>query len=210
MSLQDLPLCTQIKLAVYFGCCKCICFKKPKPPPPPKVQRNVLCLGITGAGKTTILTRMAVTQEEDALAMAMPHPEPTNGFKVSSVWRHNYEFNFWEVGGSEGMRKYWFRYTKDVDAVCFVVDSSTAAAVAEAAPVIKDFVDKHCQWQWPVLVLANKQDVPGAQTPDQVRESLVFENEPARWKVMACTAADATKVEAQGLMAALDWLMRVL
>ena len=89
------------------------------------------------------------------------------------------------------MRKYWSRYLQchiflefllifsvryvknEVEAMVFVVDSSKSEKeVAEALIECKTFVEEHAKRWWPVLILANKQDVTGALSVTQVRPSL--------------------------------------
>jgi hypothetical protein len=45
-----------------------------------------------------------------------------------------------QVGGSETLRKYWFRYKDGCAGLVFVVDGSSRNAVEEAAPVFQEFV----------------------------------------------------------------------
>jgi signal recognition particle receptor subunit beta len=72
------------------------------------------------------------------------------------------------------------RYAKpEVDALLFVVDSSKSETeVAEALTECKQFVEAHAKRWWPVLILANKQEVPGAMGVLEVKIHVMSSQKP--------------------------------
>ena len=80
--------------------------------------------------------------------------------------------------------------------------------MAAALKECKQFVEEHARRWWPVLVLANKQEQPGALTVTQVRKLLRFSpvKEPLAYNVMGCTAGPAANQKQQGIEPALEWL----
>ncbi len=77
-------------------------------------------------------------------------------------------FTVWDVGGQDKMRPLWRSYTRATDAIIFVVDSSKADRLEEASLELQRF----CKTSVPVLVLANKQDLPGALEAAEVEQRL--------------------------------------
>ena len=89
-------------------------------------------------------------------------------------------FNIWDIGGQDKTRPLWRSYTRATDAIIFVVDSSDKERLEEAKlelqrisrlikrQIIKKLSKcKKCirlteRQAVPVLVLANKQDLPTA------------------------------------------------
>jgi signal recognition particle receptor subunit beta len=55
----------------------------------------------------------------------------------------------------------------------------------------------------PLLVLANKQDLEGAKTPEEITTALKLEDFRDReWKTIACSAVDGS-----GIAEGMDWLV---
>ena len=97
------------------------------------------------------------------------------------------KLNFWDVGGQRSLRSYWKNYFESTDGVVWVVDSSDQRRLqdckAELHSLLKEEVSaqhKCCSGHVLVfafqrlasaslLVFANKQDLPGALSADEVR-----------------------------------------
>jgi len=76
---------------------------------------NVACIGLDGAGKTTILYRMA---------MGMYSPTmPTAGFNMEQLSVGGVTLKTWDLAGQSTSREYWVHHLKSMDAIIYVVDS---------------------------------------------------------------------------------------
>lgn len=140
--------------------------------------RRILVLGLSGAGKSSILSRL--TKVESAGGRTAPiggsghHSsstpvQPTDGFSVICLHTTAGTLNIWEIGGTDKNRAYWENFVRDTDLLVYVVDSSDDdraldVAVAEFRKLIADARLKDV----PVLLLANKQDAPGAKNQFEV------------------------------------------
>lgn len=91
---------------------------------------RVLCLGLDGAGKTSI----AQSACSDGGASPGEPPEPTSGFNTSTVkFAPNWKLQLWDIGGGASIRQYWTRYiTGDEEAIVWVVDSADEARLDES------------------------------------------------------------------------------
>jgi small GTP-binding protein len=76
---------------------------------------NIACIGLDGAGKTSILYRMSM----GAYARTMP----TVGFNMEELSVAGVTFKTWDLGGQTTLREYWIHYLKAMDAIVYVVDS---------------------------------------------------------------------------------------
>ncbi len=74
----------------------------------------------------------------------------------------------WDVGGQDKLRPLWRSYTRCTDGIIFVIDSCKEDRLEEAKLELLRF----CKIGVPLLVLANKQDLPAAVDPDQLEQRL--------------------------------------
>ena len=82
-------------------------------------------------------------------------------------------FLMWDVGGQDKLRPLWRSYTRCTDGIIFVVDSTRQERLEEAKlELLKICKTVHKQSQIPVLILANKQDLPVALDVEQLETML--------------------------------------
>ncbi|KAM9741452.1 ADP-ribosylation factor-like protein 9 isoform 2-T2 [Menidia menidia] len=114
---------------------------------------QVLVLGLEGAGKTSLLHCLSAGVLEQDI-------EPTGGFNAVSVNRDNLDVEFLEIGGGAGLRPYWQKYMSRALLLVFVVDSSDPKLFPVAKQHLMELLSNRPRL--PLMVLANKQDLPGA------------------------------------------------
>uniref|UniRef100_A0A8C4FC13 ADP-ribosylation factor-like protein 15 n=1 Tax=Dicentrarchus labrax TaxID=13489 RepID=A0A8C4FC13_DICLA len=140
-------------------CFRALCCKGP---PPPRPEYDVVCIGLTGAGKTSLLSRLC-NEGSDGIV-------PTTGFSIKAVPFPNAILNVKELGGADNIKKYWSRYYQGSQGVVFVLDSASSDEDLEAARNELHSALQHPQLcTLPFLILANHQDKPAARTPNQVK-----------------------------------------
>jgi ADP-ribosylation factor-like protein 4 len=76
----------------------------------------------------------------------------------------------WDVGGQEKLRPLWRSYTRCTDGIIFVVDSCKEDRLEEAKLELLKIWKTACHI--PVLVLANKQDLPSALDVSKIESQL--------------------------------------
>ncbi|MEQ2243095.1 ADP-ribosylation factor-like protein 15 [Ilyodon furcidens] len=145
-------------LLLFFKCFRALCCKGP---PPPRPEYDVVCIGLTGAGKTSLLSRLC-SEGSDGIV-------PTTGFSIKAVPFPNAILNVKELGGADNIKKYWSRYYQGSQGVIFVLDSASSEEDLEAARNELHSALQHPQLcTLPFLILANHQDKPAARAPNQV------------------------------------------
>ncbi|XP_054571324.1 ADP-ribosylation factor-like protein 15 isoform X4 [Eptesicus fuscus] len=156
--------CLQISLAVCrLGVCTCFRALCCKGPPPARPEYDLVCIGLTGSGKTSLLSRLCSESPE--------HVVSTTGFSIKAVPFQNAVLNVKELGGADHIRKYWSRYYQGSQGVVFVLDSASSEGDLETARNELHSALQHPQLcTLPFLILASHQDKPAARSAQENSE----------------------------------------
>ncbi|GAA5895053.1 hypothetical protein JCM6882_008273 [Rhodosporidiobolus microsporus] len=127
-------------------------------------QVRVLMLGLDNAGKTTIC-KAILGEDVDEVS-------PTLGFNIRTIVHQGYTLNVWDIGGQTSLRPYWRNYFEQTDAVVWVVDSSDRARMGDCKNELHDLLKEERLVGASLLVFANKQDIEGAMTVDEISAAL--------------------------------------
>jgi ADP-ribosylation factor-like protein 1 len=84
------------------------------------------------------------------------------GFNVETVTFNNLKLQVWDLGGQTGLRPYWRCYYQDTNAVVYVIDSADKDRLEVARQELELMLQEEELRGAPVLILANKQDLPNA------------------------------------------------
>mmetsp|Transcript_10388 Transcript_10388/g.24963 ORF Transcript_10388/g.24963 Transcript_10388/m.24963 type:complete len:183 (+) Transcript_10388:63-611(+) len=160
-----------------------------------KREFRLLMLGLDAAGKTTVLYKLKLSEVVTTI--------PTIGFNVETVQYKNLNFTVWDVGGQHKIRPLWRHYFQGTQGLIFVVDSNDNHRVHEAAQELHSLLAHDELREAKVLVLANKQDLPHAQSAAELAEKLNLRAARQEWFIQACSATTG-----DGLYEGLDWLSK--
>ncbi|XP_054410977.1 ADP-ribosylation factor-like protein 15 isoform X2 [Pongo abelii] len=142
-------------------CFRALCCKGP---PPARPEYDLVCIGLTGSGKTSLLSKLCSESPDNVVS--------TTGFSIKAVPFQNAILNVKELGGADNIRKYWSRYYQGSQGVIFVLDSASSEDDLEAARNELHSALQHPQLcTLPFLILANHQDKPAARS---VQEGLTW------------------------------------
>lgn len=142
---------------------------------------RILMVGLDAAGKTTILYKLKLNETVTTI--------PTIGFNVEEVQVKGLTFTVWDVGGQDKIRPLWRHYYNNSDGLIFVVDSADRERVKEAATELRNVMDDDTMRDVPILVFANKTDLPTAMPTSQLVDSLrMREFGRSKWFVQASNA----------------------
>ena len=163
-----------------------------------KKEIRILMVGLDAAGKTTILHQLGKKGEVKTL--------PTIGFNVESLDYKNLNFIVFDVGGADKMRLLFRHYYQNTKGLIFVVDSHDRDRIEEAAEELKKMLAEEELKDCCVLIMANKQDLNGALSTDEVTKALGMESLKERtWFVQGTSG-----ITGQGLEEGLNWMASVL
>ncbi len=99
------------------------------------------------------------------------------------------------------IRPLWRHYFTGTQGLIFVIDSSDHERIDEARRELEKILNDREMRTVSLLVLCNKQDLPGSMQPDAIRYALHLEGIPRPCAIMPCSA-----VSGAGLFEGLKWL----
>lgn len=159
-------------------------------------ELRILTIGLDNSGKTTSI--------KSFLGEDLKEIEPTLGFSIFSVKLNGFNLNIWDIGGQKTIRTYWRNYYENTDAIIWVIDSADKRRLSICKQALHEVLQAERLQGAPLLILANKQDVQGAMSPQGITAHLGhFENR--EYKIFGCSA-----MKKEGLNEAFEWLMGVL
>ncbi|KPP63906.1 ADP-ribosylation factor-like protein 11-like [Scleropages formosus] len=147
-----------------------------------KKPPQVVMIGLDSAGKSTLLYKMKLGKTIET--------QPTVGFNVAMLQvKKKTDFTIWDVGGQGRMRPNWKYYLEGTKALVFVVDSSDRGRMREAKKALRTILGDDNAKGIPLMVLANKQDLPNVMTIYEVARELDLARYSDRhWEIQACSA----------------------
>ncbi|KAL7630841.1 UNVERIFIED_CONTAM: hypothetical protein RMT77_018871 [Armadillidium vulgare] len=155
---------------------------------------RILMVGLDGAGKTTILNNLKLGKIDVTT--------PIVGFNVDNASYKNTSLTSFDVGGHERIRRLYRLYFENIQGIIFVIDANDPSRFEEAKDELKDMLENPKTLSCPLLVYANKQDLPEAVSPEVITEYFDLMSLGSRpWHVQPTCAINLTGVE-EGL----DWL----
>jgi ADP-ribosylation factor-like protein 2 len=129
---------------------------------------RVLVVGLDNAGKTTIVKKIS-GESIDEIA-------PTLGFNISTLALNGFQLNVWDVGGQKTLRTFWRNYFEKTDVLVWVVDSTDLKRLRDCKVELMDILKEEKLAGASLLVFANKQDVIGAMTAEEIATALDLTN----------------------------------
>ncbi|CAM9614271.1 unnamed protein product [Pylaiella littoralis] len=167
-----------------------------------KKEVQVILEGRQGSGKSSALFHL---KNGETLLTPTPGSE---GFYVESATHAGTKLNVWEVQPSSTIVRE--KSLTMARALVFVVDSTEDSIGIEQAKrslynILNALASQKPRACFTLLVLANKQDLPGAVSPAAVERSLDLSSRPDgktwKWAVQSCSAKAGV-----GLKEGMDWL----
>ena len=126
-----------------------------------KDEFAVLILGLDNAGKTTFL-ESAKTQFTKGYHGVNPSKiTATVGLNIGNIETDGVKLNFWDLGGQEELQALWDKYYAECHAIIYTLDSNDRERVQESKKSFDAMISNSNLIGVPLLVLANKQDLPG-------------------------------------------------
>ncbi|XP_019879660.1 ADP-ribosylation factor-like protein 2 [Aethina tumida] len=158
-------------------------------------EMRLLMLGLDNAGKTTILKRFN-GEPIDTIS-------PTLGFNIKTLEHKGFKLNIWDIGGQKSLRSYWRNYFECTDGLVWVVDSADKRRLEDCKHELYILLQEERLAGATLLIFANKQDLPGACSMDELKEILELDSiKTHHWMIIPCSA-----VTGDNLLKGVDWIV---
>ncbi|TPX32866.1 hypothetical protein SmJEL517_g04055 [Synchytrium microbalum] len=159
-------------------------------------EMRLLMLGLDNAGKTTILKKIN--------GEPIDQISPTLGFNIKTLEHDGYKLNIWDVGGQKSIRSYWRNYFEKTDGLVWVVDSADRKErLDDCRRELSALLLEERLAGASLLIFANKQDLPGSLSVDQIREALQLDSiQTHHWHIESCSAVKGTN-----LLNGMNWVV---
>ncbi|MFX0100272.1 MAG: ADP-ribosylation factor-like protein [Candidatus Hodarchaeota archaeon] len=155
---------------------------------------NIAIIGLDNAGKSTTLNFLVEGEPTETI--------PTVGVNYEQIKMKKVDINMIDLGGQQAFRKFWKGPIQSSQCLVFVIDATDKVRFPEAADELYDAL-KIFPEDFPVLILANKQDLEGAASKeDIVEEFQMIEKLKGRDFHVEATSA----ITGSGLSEAFHWL----
>lgn len=148
---------------------------------------RILVLGLDNAGKSSVLCSLLGSNDLSQIS-------PTLGFDIQTISsKSGITCNLWDVGGQETIRHFWRNYFEETDGLLWVVDSADMARLEMCRKQLEQVLQEERLVGIPVLILANKQDLPGALSVQAIAQKLNLRAMGTRtWEIKPCSALQGT------------------
>jgi len=130
----------------------------------------VLILGLNDAGKTTLLEQTKTIFTKDYRGMSLSKITATVGLNLGKIDVGRTRLSFWDLGGQEELQSLWDKYYAECHAIIYVVDSVQVDRIEESVVAFRKMISNEHLNGVPLLLLANKQDLPGSLHPDDIKD----------------------------------------
>ncbi|TPX57944.1 hypothetical protein SpCBS45565_g06599 [Spizellomyces sp. 'palustris'] len=112
--------------------------------------------------------------------------------------------NFWDLGGQRELHSIWEKYYSECHAIVFVVDATDKERIEEVKETFESVITNDTVEGVPVLMLANKQDVPSALKVHEIKE--IFNPIALRLGARDSKVLPVSALKGDGVQEAVDWL----
>jgi ADP-ribosylation factor-like protein 13B len=168
-------------------------------PGPVLTKLQFAILGMDSVGKSSIMNMLQ--------GRADMSTKPTIGFRpVTMMAGENLQVSFYDIGGGPKIREIWPQYYHDVHGLIYVVDSSDKDRIGEGEALFASALGHSFLKNKPVLLIANKQDVAGAEAVAEVSKRMNVTSLPQA-QVRGCCAVGAEGQVDERLESGLEWLI---
>ncbi|CAI5501006.1 unnamed protein product [Closterium sp. Naga37s-1] len=131
---------------------------------------------------------------------------PTVGLNIGRVEAHKAKLIFWDLGGQIGLRTIWEKYYEEAHAVIYVVDAACPERFDDARGALEKVLRHEDLVGAPILIFANKQDLPEAVGEEDLTHCLELRDLKGRSAmVMPVCAYDGT-----GVREGVTWLVEAM
>ncbi len=161
---------------------------------------QIAIVGAANAGKTTLVQTLTYDKKVGKTA-------PTIGFEMKKIHFKGINFLITDLGGQKPfVISFWDKILPKTDGIIFLIDAAAPNHFILAHDLFLYVLKK--MNNVPMLVLANKQDLPDAASVKALEQIFNFEKARMRFGITALHIAPTSALLGDGVTEALDWLCK--
>ncbi|KAI6656872.1 ADP-ribosylation factor 1-like [Oopsacas minuta] len=153
------------------------------------VYAKILFLGLEDSGKTTLLYNKIMNGNITTVATDSHNIEilpPIEGLSMA----------VWDLGGHKSIRRRWEDHFDGTDGIIFVVDSANQRRFIEVKDELFKLFDNDVLNGVPICVIAHKQDLPDAESPNDLVDLIdMREVVSHEWRVFGTSTVTGTGID---------------
>lgn len=170
-----------------------------------KTEFHVLILGIDKAGKTTLLEKLK-SLYSNLEGLSPDRIVPTVGLNIGRLEVLNAKLVFWDLGGQPGLRSIWEKYYEEAHAVVYVIDAACPSKFEDSKSALEKVLRHEDLQGAPLLVLANKQDLPEAESAEELSRYLDLKKLDERVYMFEAVSG----YDGMGIKESVEWLVDIM
>ncbi|XP_004140779.1 ADP-ribosylation factor-related protein 1 [Cucumis sativus] len=170
-----------------------------------KTEFHVLILGIDKAGKTTLLEKLK-SLYSNLEGLSPDRIVPTVGLNIGRLEVLNAKLVFWDLGGQPGLRSIWEKYYEEAHAVIYVIDAACPSKFEDSKSALEKVLRHEDLQGAPLLVLANKQDLPEAVSAEELSRYLDLKKLDERVYMFEAVSG----YDGMGIKDSVEWLVDIM
>lgn len=173
-----------------------------------KEEFSVLILGLDNAGKTTFLESAKTTFTKGYRGVNPSKITATVGLNIGNIEADGVVLNFWDLGGQEELQALWDKYYSECHGVIYCVDSNDRDRIQESKKSFDAMISNENLCDIPLLVLANKQDLPECMGVREVKP--IFQDNVEHIGSRECMVLPTSGLTGDGVAEGIEWLVQCI
>lgn len=171
-----------------------------------KDEYCVLILGLDNAGKTTFLEQTKTKFSKNYKGMNLSKITTTVGLNIGTIDVGKARLMFWDLGGQDELQSLWDKYYAESHGVIYVIDSTDEERLSESKEAFEKMISSETLEGVPLLVLANKQDVPNCLSVPDIKTA--FSDCAPKIGKRDCLVQPCTALTGDGVNEGIEWMVK--
>ncbi|XP_021943279.1 ADP-ribosylation factor-related protein 1 [Folsomia candida] len=168
----------------------------------------VVILGLDNAGKTTYLEAAKANLDKNYKRGDPKRVTATVGLNVGKIDTAGITIQFWDLGGQTELQSLWDKYYEECHGIIYVIDSYDRERIEESKEAFDKMVRNELLSKVPLLVLANKQDLPECMGVREVKP--IFNQSAHLIGSRDCMVMPVSALTGEGISEGINWLIDCL
>lgn len=164
-----------------------------------KLKITLVVFGLDNAGKSTFISALSGKLDTET--------KPTVGFSPTRLAGDEFDVLVYDLGGGSRFRGIWPQYYADVHGIIYMVDSADPDRFEESRDCLHQMMADERSSGKPLLLLANKQDTPGAASLEQLTSSFKVDTLGSPYKAWPCCAVNPESPHHVAVQESVEWLL---